>query len=234
MEIIFNLYFDHKYHSWSDLLIRSIRQHEPNTSIYIHGFNLSKQQRLHIESLQTDRNDFADMAYDPDIADPYYPDPDVDQLRFQMTCRKGQFLMESMDHFGDGLHIIMDVDMLLIQPLNKLKKHMEDHDVGLLKVKNGKIAGGFIAARNTDAGRLFAERANELAMDGRLYLCKDQKTLYDAYAQLKDEVRFLHLNRRYLDATSNDKAFIWSAHKSAYGSKKDRFLKYLKHVSETN
>jgi hypothetical protein len=63
-------------------------------------------------------------------------------------------------------------------------------------------------------------------MTDRLYLCKDQKTLDKVYTETNKDIKFLLLDRRYLDHKSNKNSYIWSAHKSKYGKKAERFNKY--------
>lgn len=232
--MIINLYFDNKYFYWADPLIRSIGIHEPYTKIHFHTYNLSNDQVKELESYSsTAYVDNEDMKFDPKISDAYYKNLNRnDPLRFQITCRKGEFLLKSMDRFlEEDLFVVMDVDMLVMQPLNALREQMRSHDVGIIRVGPGKIMGTFFVARSTDAGKHFLRSFNKQVMDGRLYLCKDQKTLAKVYEETHEyKVKFMQLDRRYLDHSSEKKSYIWSAHKSKFGSKEQRYKKYLKVV----
>jgi hypothetical protein len=225
-----NLYFDNKYCYWAKPLAESIAIHEPETKIYFHTFNLSDNQIDEIKSFpNTAYIDNKKMKFDIKIADAYNKHLNRnDPLRFQITCRKGEFMLASMKKFPDeDLFIIMDVDMLMIRPLNDLKIQMKNHDVGIVRVGPGKIMGTFFAARSTKRGKQFLSIFNKQVMTDRLYLCKDQKTLDKVYTETNKNIKFLLLDRRYLDHSSNKDSYIWSAHKSAFGSKVERFKKYI-------
>lgn len=222
-----NLYFDDKYCYWAKPLAESIAIHEPETKIYFHTFNLSDKQIDEIKSFpNTAHIDNKKMKFDIKISDAYKNR--YNPLRFQITCRKGEFMLAAMKRFPDeDLFIIMDVDMLMIKPLRDLKTQMKNYDVGIMRVGHGKIMGTFFCARSTAGGKLYLKIFNEQAMDGRLYLCKDQKTLDKVYVETNDKIKFLLLDRRYLDHLSNKDSYIWSAHKSKFGTKTERFKKYL-------
>lgn len=234
--MIINLYFDNKYFHWADPVVRSIKVHEPDTRIHFHTYNLSNGQVRKLESYSNNVHvDNTDMKFDPKISEPYFRGGVVieDPLRFQITCRKGEFLLKSMDKFPEeDLFVVMDVDMLVIQSLNALRKQMKDHDIGVMRVGNEKIAGGFIVARPTEKGKYFLSTFDKLVMKDRLYLCKDQKTLAKVYNETNTEVKFLLLDRRYLDHSSGEEAYIWSAHKSKFGTKIERYKKYLEYVEK--
>ena len=236
--MVFNLYFDDKYFHWAFPLIKSIRIYEPTAKIFIHAYNLSTKQKSKIENLKVDAFECEYMLFNPKVSDAYHwknPSTDQIQLRFQITCRKGEFLLKSMKKFPkESLHIIMDVDMILIRPLKNLKKQMKNHDIGMIKVDDSKIMGTFLVARSTNEGKHYLTNFNKQAMDGKLYLCKDQKTLAKVYLETKNTVKFLYLSRQYLDPTSTKEAYIWSAHKSKYGTKEERYEKYKNYMKNLN
>ena len=235
--MVFNLYFDNKYCQWAPPLIKSIRIYEPTAKIFIHAYNLSTSQKSKIENLKVDAFECEDMLFNPKISDAYFwKNPlklnDQIQLRFQITCRKGEYLLKSIKKFPqEELHIVMDVDTLLIRPLLKLRKQMKQNDVGIILVAKDKVMGTFFVARNTKNGRRFLKTFNRQVMNSHLYLCKDQKTLAKVYYETRKEIRFKLLTRQYLDPSSHKNAFIWSAHKTKYGPKKKRLQKYISYIN---
>ncbi len=233
--MIINLYFDHKYFHWANPIVRSIKVHEPSTKIYFHTYNLSEDQVEELESYSnTAYVDNMKLKFDPKISDAYYKHlNETDPLRFQLTCRKGEYILKAMSKFPEeDLFIVMDVDMLLRCPLNDLRKQMKDCDIGIVKRSETKIAGGFCAASSTKGAKHFLTMFDKLVMKDRLYLCKDQKTLSRVYNETNTKIKFLLLDGRYLDHSSSEKSYIWSAHKSSFGTKQERYEKYLKVVKQ--
>ena len=229
------LFFDKKYFHFVKPLATSISIHEPKSKIYAHTFNLSDEQ---IEELNTYPNitavEYNKIQFDPKKADTYYGELNgTDPLRFQLTCRKGEYMLKAMSKFPEeDLFIVMDVDMLLRCPLNDLRKRMKDCDIGIVKRSETKIAGGFCAASSTEGAKHFLTMFDKLVMKDRLYLCKDQKTLSRVYNETNTKIKFLLLDGRYLDYGSSEKSYIWSAHKSKFGSKEEKYEKYLKVVKQ--
>ncbi len=233
--MIINLYFDNKYFYWANTLVRSIKVHEPSTKIHFHTYNLSDEQVKELESYSnTAYVDNAKLKFDPEIADAYNNHLNKDDpLRFQITCRKGEFLLKSMKRFPDeDLFIVMDVDMVVIRCLDDLRNQMKGNDVGVIRSGKRKIAGGFIIVRPTEKGKYFLTLFDKLVMQDRLYLCKDQKTLAKVYEKSHKKIKFLQLGRGYLDHSSGEEAYIWSAHKSKFGTKIERYKKYLEYVEK--
>ena len=223
--MVFVLYFDNYYFHWAKPLTESIKIHEPKSKIQIYSYNLKEEQ---IEDLRLYSNVTEvinkSMKYDPHISETYNGRKII---RFMMTCRKGEHLLRAMEKYPDEkLFVVMDVDMLLVRPLNDLKKQMRNKDIGLMRVGPGKVMGTFLAAKSTRNGKHFLSDFNKAVMDGILYLCKDQKTLSTIYEGMKNKINFLLLTRQYIDHASTDDSYIWSAHKSKYGSKKERFKVY--------
>jgi hypothetical protein len=52
------------------------------------------------------------------------------------------------------------------------------------------------------------------------------------YEDLKNDINFLFIDRRYLDHNLNDNSFMWSGHKSKYGDKKQRYQKNLEKLEK--
>ncbi len=234
--MIINLYFDNKYFHWADPVVRSINLNEPGTKIHFHTFNLSDKQVKELESYSNMAHvENRVMLFDPEVSEPYSKCGVgiEDLLRFQITCRKGEFLLKSMDRFPDeSMFIVMDVDMLLVHSLNDLRNQMKGHDIGIIRSGNEKICGGFITAMSTEKGKHFLTMFDKLVMKDRLYLCKDQKTLSRVYNETNTIVKFCLLSRRYLDHRFSKESYIWSAHKSKFGTKKETYQRYIKALDQ--
>jgi hypothetical protein len=229
------IFFDNKYFHFVDPLLTSIKIYEPCAKVYAHTFNLSKDQK---DELKKHSNIYhiveEEIEFDPNIADEYHGQLNKGKpLRFQLTCRRGEYLLNAMDVFPDeDLFIITDIDTLMINPLNELKSQMLNYDVGLVYVNENKICSGFFVVRPTENGKLYLKSFYDTAMNGRLFLCKDQKSLAKVYEDMKRDIDFLFIDRRYLDHTLSGDSFMWSGHKSRFGNKEERYKKYLEKLKE--
>jgi len=170
------------------------------------------------------------MQFDPKKADTYYGGLNAkDPLRFQLTCRRGEYVLKSMSKFpNEYLFVITDTDTLMVNPLTELKKEMKNYDIGIVRVSETKICSGFFAARPTERGKRYLRIFRDTAMAGRLFLCKDQKSLAKVYEKNKNDIDFLMLSRKYLDHACNNDSYMWSGHKSRFGTKKEKHQRYLK------
>lgn len=229
--MIIVLFFDDKYFHFAKPLLSSIKIHEPSAGVYINGFNLTHEQVEELKSykcVKAVKNE--KLKFDPSIADTYNKGLNRGKpLRFQLTCQRGRYMLDAMNAFPtEKLFIISDVDTLMIQPLTELKHQMKNHDIGIVRVSDTKICSGFFAVSSTKNGKLYLKNFYDTAMDGRLFLCKDQKTMAKIHEKLKDEIKFLYIDRRYLDHSCGDDAFMWSGHKSAFGTKEQKYQKYLR------
>lgn len=229
------LFFDDKYFHFATPLLESIAIHEPKAKLHIHAFNLRSNQ---IKILQKVKNfsiiQLEHLEFNPDIADEFNKGLNKGKpLRFQLTCQRGRYLLDAMDNFSEEkLFIISDVDTLMINPFYELKQDMKKHDVGVVRLSKEKICGGFFAVNNNKNGRLYLKMFHENVMTGRLFVGKDQKTLAKVCEETKHKIKFLSIDRRYLDHTCKNDSFMWSAHKSIYGSKKDKYKTYIKKLTE--
>jgi hypothetical protein len=218
------LYFDEKYFRWAPLLIESFRIHEPEGKFALNTFNLPDQQLDELKSFESIvfvKNE--EVFFDPLKA--------TSRL-YQLVCRKGGFILETMDRYDDELFISMDTDMLLIRELDELKTEMKNSDIGFVHVHSRKVLSGFIAISRTKAARDYIEEYHKRATKGKLCHENDQPILAQIHEKYKNKMKFLHLSRRYLDHLSHDNAFIWSAHKSNFGSKDERYKTYFDKLRE--
>jgi len=225
------LFFDDKYFHFAKPLFKSISIHEPESHIYAHTFNLTDSQ---IKELGTYPNISMSvnegLSFDPEIADEYHKGLNKGKpLRFQLTCRRGEYLLDAMKEFPEeDLFVISDVDTLMINPLSELKSQMKGNDIGVVRVSETKICSGFFAASRTENAKLYLKRFYDTAMDGRLFLCKDQKTMAKIHEELKEKIKFLYIDRRYLDHTCKEDSYMWSGHKTPFGTKEQKYQKYLR------
>lgn len=217
--MIVMLYFDKGYTHWAPLLMESFSIHEPECKFTLYTFNLSKNEVVEFEAYKNVlfvKNRF--MGFDPKIASRWL---------YQLVCRKGGFLLDTMDRFpGEDLYVSMDIDMMLVRPLDELKEQMKTHDVGFVWVKNDKVASGFIAASDTEDARRYIKEFHNRATYGFMEHKNDQPTLAKLYDENKGKMNFLLLTRQYIDHHSSSNAYVWSAHKTAFGNKKVRYKKY--------
>lgn len=217
--MIIMLYFDKGYAHWAPLLMESFSIHEPDCKFTLYTYNLSKEEVAKFEDSKNVlfvKNRF--MEFDPKVASRWL---------YQLVCKKGGFLLDTMDRFpGEDLYVSMDIDMMLVHPLDELKEQMKNHDIGFVWVKDDKVASGFIVASDTRNARRYIKEFHNRATDGFMEHKNDQPTLAKLYNENKDKMNFLLLTRQYIDHFSRDDAFVWSAHKTAFGNKKVKYKKY--------
>jgi len=225
------LFFDDKYFHFVQPLISSINLHEPDAKIYVHAFNLSHKQ---IKQIKNCTNVFfvinENIKFDPKIADEFHSGLNKGKpLRFQLTCQRGRYLLDAMKALpNEDLFVITDTDTLMVNPLTELKEQMKNHDIGIVRVSESKICSGFFAARRTKKAKNYLKIFYRTAMNGRLFFTKDQQSLAKVYENTKNRMKFLMIDRRYLDNTRNDNSFMWSGHKSRSGTKKFKYQEYKK------
>ncbi len=226
MNMIVELHFDTKYFRWVPLLLRSFKLREPDVKFALYTFNLSDDQIIELEKFKNIA--FWDKKvekYDTSIASGWL---------YQIVCRKGAFILDVMGRFkSENLFISMDVDMVLLRNLNELKKSMADNDVGFFRVGKGKIASGFIAIANTENAKKFMQEYYDIATEGVMCHKKDQPVLAFLYEKYKDKMKFLLLDRRYIDHSigkSISDPYILSAHKTITGTKEIKYGIYKKIV----
>jgi hypothetical protein len=233
--ILFVLYFDIGYYHWADTIIRSIEKFEPESKVYIHGYNLKPAQveelygYSNVIKVQEDKLKQSYKKASPHTKsstqwseNPEDIPPRYNPIRFQITSSKGKILLDAVNEFPNfDLYVVLDVDMLLVRTINHiLERHMKDKEVGVVVIDvHRRVKGGFIAIRNTKAAKAFIQKYNELVYDGKLFFQKDQSCLYKAYLEIP--AKYQRLTMKYLYPRPQ-KAYIWSAHKSKTGTKEEK------------
>jgi len=220
------LYFDNKYAYWAPVILSSILLHEPDMKVFIQGYNLTKEQAKTINSFKNVvlfKND--KLKFDKKT---------MDKIEFRVICWKANQFLEAFEKFPDeDLYIIMDVDMIFIQPLTKLKEQMKSYDLGAVWVGPKKIMGGFNAIRKTPVMIEFLESWSKKMTTGRYTYNKDQPSMAKTFNEFLGKIEFLILPRLYLDDMEKNNSYVWSAHKvSRRGTKESRIKKYKEHVDK--
>jgi len=229
------LFFDNKYFHFIKPLINSINLHEPDAKIYVHAFNLSSKQIRQIKNcLNVEFVVNEKIEFDPKISDEFHSGLNKGKpLRFQLTCQRGRYLLNAMKSFPDEeLFVITDADTLMVNPITELKQQMKNYDIGIVRVGESKICSGFFAANSTKNAKNYLKLFYKTAMKGRLFFTKDQQSLAKVYENTKNKIKFLMIDRRYLDNTRNDNSFMWSGHKSRSGTKEFKYQKYKEKLRE--
>ena len=214
------LYFDDKYAYWASVILDSILLHEPDMKVFIQGYNLTKKQLKEINSFSNVvllKND--KLEFDKSI---------MDKIEYRVICWKANQFLEAFERFPDeDLFIIMDVDMILVQPLTKLKNDMKNYDLGAVWVSRKKIMGGFNAIRRSHIMVDFLKSWSKKITTGRYTYNKDQSAMAKTFNEFLGKIDFLLLTRQYLDHLEKKDSYVWSAHKvSTRGLKIKRFKKY--------
>lgn len=219
------LYFDNKYAYWAPVLLESILLHEPNMKVFIQGYNLTKEQEHEIKSFSNVillKNDFLCLT------------SEMRKIEYRVICWKANQFLEAFKKFPDEeLFIIMDVDMILVKPLIKLKEQMKNHDLGAVWVSRKKIMGGFNAIRRTPIMAKFLESWSKKMTTGIYTYNKDQPSMAKTFNEFVGKIEFLLLTRQYLDHLEREESYVWSAHKSnKLDSKQIRVKKYSNYTKE--
>jgi hypothetical protein len=209
------LYFDNKYFKWSGPFLKSLQTHEPKAKVVIFGFNLTEKQETQLENTESVIEVINTAG----------------EINFwNLVCQKCYFVLEVMRKYpGEDLYIVMDIDTLIISPLDELKRDMVRHDIGLIVVSKTKVPSGFLVFKETAKGFL-SDYHNEVYVKGTLSVKKiEQKILAKLYRNNK-KLKFLILSRDYIDNHFKLDSFIWSAHKLNLGVK-DMKIKLFTYVS---
>lgn len=218
---MFVLYFDSAYFRWAPILLKSILLREPQERVYIFGINLEQWQVscllqssnvVHVEEVRIEQPE--------------------EVMSFHIIERKAQFLLQVFALFPGESVFMMDVDMLLNRPLAHLKSLLPQYDWAAVRPLETKIAGGFYALRPTELCKSLLQEWDEFLMDGEFYFNKDQPSLARLIAAYSGRLRFLTLPRSYLDHLSQVDSYVWSAHKTEFGSKDERFQYYARKIGE--
>jgi len=216
----FTLYFDEPYMKWASLLVKSIKYHHPEAYIICNTIGISKEttHQLYEDRVYIFRND---LNFVPNV-----------NRAWQIIEHKISFLLNSISLDPDATHVLLDSDMLLLKPLPAVNE-MKKYDMGGFIVHETKIAGGILLVTPTAMSMNFLHRWNKYLMDGNYFNDKDQPSLAKFYNEYKLKgLKWLQLDRTYLDHKEKDDAHIWSAHKSEFGTKDKRYEKYVKKLDE--
>ena len=213
--MIFTIYFDQNYLHWAELLIESINLFEPDAQIIAYTINITP--------IISGKNVMI-------VPITINSDPNV-KLAWKIIEHKMSFLKNSMEMFPGQLHIMLDSDMMVLRSLNTLKQEMVGMDIGGIMVHNKKVAGGILIANTTSMAEKFIVETSGRLLDGNYWYDKDQPLL----AEMRNKymalgLRWLQLDRIYLDHLEREDSYIWSAHKTQYGTKDERFEKYKKYL----
>jgi hypothetical protein len=225
---------------WARIFIKTVEIFEPESKIYIHGINLHKKNIYELRN-------FKNIIEINNKKIKLHPSLEGQRAKGGgwmaqiISMRAGMFL-EAMEKYPDeDIYVTCDVDMVLLKELNDLRKGMEDKDLGLCVfiAKNKpreekftpKVMATFVCAKRTDAAIKYFKRCDELSRE--IYIRTiDQIALVRAYKELKNELKIHVFDRAYLDPFFLVNSYLWSAHKSMMGSKKNKLKLYKKFVQD--
>lgn len=219
------LYFDNKYAYWAPVILKSILLHEPNMKVFIQGYNLTEEQEKEIKCFKNVillKND--ELIFNNTMK----------KIEYRVICWKANQFLEAFKRFPDeDLFIIMDVDMILVKPLTKLKEQMKNYDLGAVWVHRKKIMGGFNAIKRTPIMVEFLESWSKKMTTGIYTYNKDQPAMAKTFNKFIGKFDFLLLTRQYLDHLEKEDSYVWSAHKSQkLDSKHIRVEKYSNYTKK--
>lgn len=226
--IMFVLYFDEKYFEWAPVLIESIIISEPEEKICVYGIELAGSQvekLLSYSCVSCVSSTLQETAFT-------YRKKHADRQAARIIQRIASFFLESFYRFPEEkLYMILDVDSLVVNPLTEIKQEMLDYDIGI-SLGGEQVRTGFVLVNPTGTSRKLVEDWNNLLMEGPCHWSKGQITLFQLYQERKNEVRFLEFNGSYRDPLSKNESHIWSAYKTRFGSKIERFELYKKKLEK--
>ena len=223
------LYCDNKYLKWLTPLAKSIKKWEPNERILLFAINYDPDGLIKDNKtiVLFDNNS---IRYVSIIAD-------RKELPFHIIEGKAGYLLQAFDEFPkEDLYIMMDIDMLLLKSLKEVKRAVMKYkfDMAAVLANPDKICGGFYIFRRTKLNYKMLTVWNNYLMDGNFFFDKDQGSLAQLVRTYMFEkgLKFLPLPRMYLDHFSKKDSIIWSAHKSEFGNKDQRYKLYMKEVKK--
>lgn len=233
--LVFILFFDDRYFRWAPPLIESIVINEPEERVCVYGIGLAESQVKELCS-------YSCVSYVPVALQKteFIHRQRRDKKAARIIQRIASFFLESFYRFPEEkLYMILDVDSLVVNPLTKIKREMENHDMGI-SVSRGsmQIRTGFVLVSPTEASKELVKDWDSLLMEGPCHWGKGQFTLFRLYQERENEMRFLEFGIPYRDPASNRESYIWSAYKTKFGSKANRYerygkkLKKMKRISE--
>lgn len=234
------VYFDGSYFAWADIYLRSLKIVEPDVKVLIYAYNMSKGR---IRKLRTFPNVLdiipKQLSRDKDKSEGW---------RYQLTCNKGGLIGETLKKYPDeDLYMITDIDLLFRKNLELPKTMMNFYDIGFVMTQLRsndpdkrllKGMGGMIFTKNSELTREFWRQYHKLVMKGTLFKNKDQRTLAMMFEKFSSETncKFYMIDYgHYLNASNWEHAYVWSPHKSRFGTKEERmefFRKELKKLED--
>lgn len=200
----FVLYCDDPYYRWYQPLYKSIMRHEPNASVVLHLINSKKKVAGSIKHVlkPVDGVSMGDL----------------------IICNKMSYLLETMTKVPSDIYILMDIDMMVNRPLTPLDA---DYDVAGFVVKSDKVAGGFLAVRDSQTANAMLVQYDKYLREPPYFFNKDQPYLAKLYNEYASKgLKWLHLDRSFIDDTLNPKSYVWSAHKVSSGTKDVKYQKF--------
>ena len=222
MNVVVSTYFDNKYYRWAPLLVSSLLINEPDIGIHLNTVNLETWQ---VEELFKFKNVKRIDAYNIEVNAKISK-----EFAWQMIERKALFFRKTFKYFPEAdIYILMDVDTLVINSLGSLVDQMENYDMAGVQTGPQKIMGGFLVAKNIPVVKDYWKELDEFLMgDGIFYYNKDQPEIFRLYEKYKERIKFLPLSWEYLDIWSRETSdiYVWSAHKTEYGDKNQRYELY--------
>lgn len=237
--MIFVLHFDGPYMKWTEIYIRSMLKVDPSLKVYISGINLNKTM---VNQLRNFPNviEVTNKKVVPDKKLIRETGKGVGWMTQIISMRAASFLEVIKKYPKEDFYVTTDVDMLMVQSMDSLKKNMRKKDIGLCvfeehnrrgeSLKKDKILAGIVCARNTKPAMEYLEKW-KLYSTGKHAKTIDQRALLKSYKEMKGQMRVYPIPRSYLDPEFEVKSFIWSAHKSKTGTKDVKYSLF-KHFIE--
>jgi hypothetical protein len=142
----------------------------------------------------------------------------------------------------EKLFMMTDVDLLFRRDLKLPIEIMEYNDIGFVMgafksldptKRQLKAMGGLIFAKNNEITRKYFKEYHQLLTHRMAVKNKDQSTLADLFKKYSKQTNcrfYLIDSAHYLTSIDWEYAHIWSPHKSKFGSKAERFLKFKKEL----
>jgi hypothetical protein len=222
--MIFTIYFNEPYLKWAELLSESILLNHNDAFINAYAINLPVNK---LEKFYNYPNKISVLR---NTIEPIKGA----EMSWQIIAHKASFLLNSIVMNTYQLHVLLDADMMLIKPIpDELQHRMMKNDLGGLLINPLKIAGGIIIANPTTLAIDFLRDWEIYLLDGKYFFNKDQPKLAELHAKyIPKKLRWLQLDRSYMDHHENSTSIIWSAHKSELGTKDIRFKKYEKKLND--
>jgi len=207
--LCFILYFNEDYLPWAKVLIPSIKLFHPDAYISLHLVNM-------------DNNGVSDFQIREILKDKYTIDYyDIEpmekaEISWRIIESKALFFLRTLDAIESDIYIMVDTDMILVQPLpNEITDG--DFDIAGYMIKEKlKVAGGFIALRSNRLTENFLNEWNDYLLNGEFFYDKDQPSFYQYVIKYmnKYDLKWKNLDYRYLDPAEKNNSYFWSAHKS--------------------